>query len=127
MTPERIEQERKAFEEWYYDSIGDTRLPLDKHENGCYCNPNAEDMFTAWCAAKSHSAQSEWISVEERLPEEKRHYLTCHAGGVARVCQFDGKKFSYWEYDEEEWEFVEVICIPDYWQPLPEPPETRGK
>ena len=127
MTPERIEQERKAFEEWYYDSIGDTRLPLDKYENGCYCNPNAEDMFTAWCAAKSHSAQSEWISVEERLPEEKRHYLTCHAGGVARVCQFDGKKFSYWEYDEEEWEFVEVICIPDYWQPLPEPPETRGK
>jgi hypothetical protein len=65
--------------------------------------------------------------VEERLPEEKRNYLTCHAGGVARVCQFDGKKFSYWEYDEEEWEFVEVICIPDYWQPLPEPPETRGK
>jgi len=127
MTPARIEQERKAFEEWYYDSIGDTRLPLDKHENGCYCNPNAEDMFTAWCAAKSRPAQSEWISVEERLPEEKRHYLTCHAGGVARVCQFDGKKFSYWEYDEEEWEFVEVICIPDYWQPLPEPPETRGK
>ena len=101
MTPARIEQERKAFEEWYYDSIGDTRLPLDKHENGCYCNPNAEDMFTAWCAAKSRPAQSEWISVEERLPEEKRHYLTCHAGGVARVCQFDGKKFSYWEYDEE--------------------------
>ncbi len=64
MTPERIEQERKAFEEWYYDSIGDTRLPLDKYENGCYCNPNAEDMFTAWCAAKSHSAQPEWISVE---------------------------------------------------------------
>lgn len=127
MTPERIEQERKAFEEWHYDSIGDTRLPLDKHENGCYCNPIAEDMFTAWCAAKSRPAQSEWISVEERLPEEKRHYLTCHAGGVARVCQFDGKKFSYWEYDEEEWEFVEVICIPDYWQPLPEPPETRGK
>ena len=45
MTPERIEQERKAFEEWYYDSIGDTRLPLDKYENGCYCNPIAEDML----------------------------------------------------------------------------------
>lgn len=127
MTPERIEQERKAFEEWYYDSIGDTRLPLGKYENGCYCNPIAEDMFAAWCAAKSHSAQSEWISVEERLPEEKRNYLTCYAGSVARVCQFDGKKFSYWEYDEEEWEFIEVICSPDYWQPLPEPPETRGK
>lgn len=68
MTPERIEQERKAFEEWYYESIGDKRLPLDKHENGCYCNPEEENMFTAWCAAKSHAAQSEWISVKDRLP-----------------------------------------------------------
>ena len=127
MTPERIEQERKAFEEWYYDSIGDTRLSLDKYENECYCNPIAEDMFAAWCAAKSHSAQSEWISAKDKLPEEKSRYLTCYVGSVARVCQFDGKKFSYWEYDEEVWEFVEVICIPDYWQPLPEPPETRGK
>lgn len=47
MTPEEIELERKAFEKWYYDSVGDIRFPLDKYENGCYCNSIAEDMFTA--------------------------------------------------------------------------------
>ena len=122
MTPERIEQERVEFEKHIPESRimeYETRL-----KNGEYAYYHIKFAWEMW---QARAAQSEWISVAEKLPEEKRHYLTCHAGGVARVCQFDGKKFSYWEYDEEEWEFVEVICIPDYWQPLPEPPETRSK
>lgn len=122
MTPERIEQERAKFEKNIHES-GITSYK-QRLKSGEYAYEHIEFAWEMW---QDRAAQSEWISVEERLPEEKRHYLTCHAGGVARVCQFDGKKFSYWEYDEEEWEFVEVICIPDYWQPLPEPPETRGK
>ena len=122
MTPERIEQERAKFEKNIHES-GITSYK-QRLKSGEYAYEHIEFAWGMW---QARAAQSEWISVEERLPEEKRHYLTCHAGGVARVCQFDGKKFSYWEYDEEEWEFVEVICIPDYWQPLPEPPETRGK
>ena len=122
MTPERIEQERAKFEKNIPES-GITNYK-QRLKSGEYAYDHIKFAWGMW---QARAAQSEWISVEERLPEEKRHYLTCHAGGVARVCQFDGKKFSYWEYDEEEWEFVEVICIPDYWQPLPEPPETRGK
>lgn len=122
MTPEKIEQERAKFEKNIHES-GITSYK-QRLKSGEYAYEHIEFAWEMW---QARAAQSEWISVEERLPEEKRHYLTCHAGGVARVCQFDGKKFSYWEYDEEEWEFVEVICIPDYWQPLPEPPETRGK
>lgn len=122
MTPERIEQERAKFEKNIHES-GITSYK-QRLKSGEYAYEHIEFAWEMW---QARAAQSEWISVEERLPEEKRNYLTCHAGGVARVCQFDGKKFSYWEYDEEEWEFVEVICIPDYWQPLPEPPETRGK
>ena len=122
MTPERIEQERAKFEKNIHES-GITSYK-QRLKSGEYAYEHIEFAWEMW---QDRAAQSEWISVEERLPEEKRHYLTCHAGGVARVCQFDGKKFSYWEYDEEEWDFVEVICIPDYWQPLPEPPETRGK
>ena len=122
MTPERIEQERAKFEK----NIPESGIINYKQrlKSGEYAYDHIKFAWKMW---QARAAQSEWISVEERLPEEKRHYLTCHAGGVARVCQFDGKKFSYWEYDEEEWDFVEVIFIPDYWQPLPEPPETRGK
>ena len=122
MTPERIEQERAKFEKNIPES-GITNYK-QRLKSGEYAYDHIKFAWKMW---QARATQSEWISVEERLPEEKRNYLTCHAGGVARVCQFDGKKFSYWEYDEEEWEFVEVICIPDYWRPLPEPPETRGK
>lgn len=122
MTPERIERERAKFEKNIPES-GITNYK-QRLKSGEYAYDHIKFAWKMW---QARATQSEWISVEERLPEEKRNYLTCHAGGVARVCQFDGKKFSYWEYDEEEWEFVEVICIPDYWQPLPEPPEMRGK
>lgn len=121
MTPERIEQERKAFEEWYYDSIGDTRLPLDKYENGCYCNPIAEDMFAVWCAAKSHSAQSEWISVEERLPKINTYVLAVtHRGLVIsdRVCDYGRGK---------EWVSGHSDNPITHWQPLPEPPAGGAK
>ena len=122
MTPERIERERAKFEKNIPES-GITNYK-QRLKSGEYAYDHIKFAWKMW---QARATQSEWISVEERLPEEKRNYLTCHAGGVARVCQFDGKKFSYWEYDEEEWKFVEVICIPDYWQPLPEPPEMRGK
>lgn len=55
MTDGKEDLERKAFEEWYYESIGDKQLPLDKYENGCFCNPEAENMYLAWCAAKSRA------------------------------------------------------------------------
>ena len=122
MTPERIEQERKAFEEWYYDSIGDTQLPLDKYENGCYCNPSAEDMFTAWCAAKSHSAQPEWISVEDRLPDECSMVFIWSGGDDVTLSAHNS--ICGWAFIDQK-DAEKVKC----WSPviLPDPPETRGK
>ena len=120
MTPERIEQERQAFETHFsgLKEIGSLR----RKENGHYVYDHIQ---LAWLAWRARAAQSEWISAKDKLPEEKSRYLTCYVGSVARVCQFDGKKFSYWEYDEEEWDFVEVIFIPDYWQPIPAAPTTN--
>lgn len=117
MTPER--QERKAFEEWYYESIGDKRLPLDKYENGCYCNPEEENMFTAWCAAKSHAAQSEWINVEDRLPENNTYVLAVTSRGLViidRVCDYGRGK---------EWVSGHSDNPITHWQPLPAPPTTN--
>ena len=120
MTPERIEQERQAFETHFpgLKEIGSLR----RKENGHYVYDHIE---LAWLAWRARAAQSDWISVKDRLPEEVRNYLACNAGGVVRVCRFDGKKFSYWEYDEEEWEDIEVSYSPDYWQPIPSAPPTN--
>ena len=124
MTPERIEQERKAFEEWYCSKTSES-IGLKRYPNGRFRNPETENMYLAWCAAKSHAEQSEWISVEDRLPEKEGYYLTCAIGCAVKNCQFDGTYFSYQQYDEEEWEFVEVIWFPDYWLSIPLPPTTN--
>ncbi|WP_179209332.1 DUF551 domain-containing protein [Eikenella corrodens] len=125
MTPERIERERRAFEEWYsraYLPAAAHGRTFSKYQAGTYRLQHVHDAWQTW---QARAAQSEWISVKDRMPGEVRNYLTCNAGGVVRVCRFDGKNFSYWEYDEEEWEDIEVIYFPDYWQPIPTAPTTN--
>ena len=49
-----VHAERKAFEEWYCSSISES-IGLERYPNGCFCNPETENMYLAWCAAKSHA------------------------------------------------------------------------
>jgi len=120
MTPERVEQERAKFEKNIPESgIANYKRRL---RNGDYAYDLIKFAWEMWLA---RAAQSEWISVEDRLPKEVRFYLTCNADGVVRFSQFNGKNFSYWEYDEEDGEDIEVIYFPNYWQPLPDPPTTN--
>ena len=123
MTPKRIEQERKAFEEWISNPV--PTVPIDrcqKQKDGRYAYDHIEFAWRAW---QARASQSEWISVEDRLPEKEGYYLTCAIGCAVKNCQFDGTYFSYQQYDEEEWEFVEVIWFPDYWLSIPLPPTTN--
>ncbi|WP_314252886.1 DUF551 domain-containing protein [Eikenella halliae] len=123
MTPERIEQERQLFEAWISNPA--PPLPIDhcqKQKDGRYAYDHIEFAWRAW---QAKAAQSAWISVEDRMPEKEGYYLTCAIGCAVRVCRFDGKNFSYWEYDEEEWEDIEVTYFPDYWQPIPTAPTTN--
>lgn len=66
MTPERIEQERKAFEEWYASNYLPTPArgrTFNKYPSGVYCLQHAQDAWQAW---QARAAQSEWISVADR-------------------------------------------------------------
>lgn len=66
MTPERIEQERKAFEEWYASNYLPTPMhgrTFNKYPTGVYCLQHAQDAWQAW---QARAAQSEWISVADR-------------------------------------------------------------
>ena len=125
MTPERIERERKAFEAWYSRAYLPTAAhgrTFSKYQAGTYRLQHVHDAWQAW---QARASQSEWISVEDRLPEKEGYYLTCAIGCAVKNCQFDGTYFSYQQYDEEEWEFVEVIWFPDYWLSIPLPPTTN--
>ena len=60
-----------------------------------------------------------WISVEERLPESEVPVLLLYKSGYRVI--------GYWYDDFAEWDDMSdaQISHPDFWMPLPEPPETE--
>ena len=72
---------------------------------------------------KKLEAQSEWISVDDRLPEESRQYLTWHGfyyGIHDYSVEKQGWNILYCEDRETE---VKTVT---HWKPLPEPPKMKG-
>ena len=74
----------------------------------------------------------QWISVDDRLPEESGLYITfgCTAVPVRMPHNFDkdmGKFGVWWDYDTDgkkhpRYRFIEAEDI-THWMPLPEPPK----
>lgn len=122
MTPERIEQERKAFEGWYASTYLPTPMhgrTFNKYPTGVYCLQHVQDAWQAW---QARAAQSEWISVEERLPDECNMVFIWLGGDDVTLSAYDS--ICGWAFiDQMDAEKVK------FWSPviLPEPPETRGK
>jgi len=61
---------------------------------------------------------SEWISVDDRLPEEGAWYLCYHSDFDIEVLTFDPDD-KIWENDY--YSHIEVT----HWMPLPAPPEEK--
>lgn len=62
--------------------------------------------------------KSEWISVDERLPDENGRFLTVDKIGDMMVC--------YWE---KHFGWFASVCNKNaitHWMPLPEPPKMKG-
>ena len=72
MTLEQIEQERKAFEEFMRSQNDGDRLELDA--DGYYADVSIEYAWSGW---KARAKQTEWIAVEEQLPQANKY-----VGGV---------------------------------------------
>ena len=62
----------------------------------------------------------EWISVEERYPEDQQHVLIAYKDNDYVSIGYFDEGFAEWDslYDNE-------IVRPDYWMPLPEPPKEE--
>ena len=95
-------------------------------------------MYKEWVQSAIASAPTitqpnEWISVEDRLPElPDRKWcevmvITAQKGdNKSRVMIYEravvrGKQVERWKY---HWDRIADIT-PDFWMPLPEPPESR--
>ena len=65
MTPERIEQERLAFEAWMAELYPTN--PQTERVGDEYSRLGTQYKWEGW---QAKAAQSEWISVEDSLPED---------------------------------------------------------
>ena len=68
----------------------------------------------------SHMDEAEndgWISVDERLPEEKTEVLCCFEDGTVQTLWQDWKRYGFGDYLDDDLNPTQVIA----WQPLPEP------
>ena len=83
--------------------------------------PNPSERAIRWkrelmCAIEHLGA--EWISVDERLPDENGRFLTVDKKGDMMVC--------YWE---KHFGWFAMVCNKNaitHWMPLPEPPDMKG-
>ena len=115
MTPEKIEQERLAFEAWISNPA--PPLPIDpcqKQEDGRYVYDYIEGAWQAW---KARAAQSEWISVKDQLPDTETTVLVCNERGEI-FTSWASDVDVFWFYLEEDDNRI------THWQPLPAPPTT---
>lgn len=92
-------------EHWYYDEISCT-AELDEQKT-------AKNLYDA-----GYRKQSEWISVEDRLPEKN-----------VRVLVYIKSSRSYTRFDTDRLDdrgFVRWFNDVTHWMPLPEPPKMKG-
>ena len=112
MTPERIEQERKAFEAWMAELYPTN--PQTERVGDEYSRLGTQYKWEGW---QARAAQSEWISVEDRLPESSGRYLVYDAYYIAIGT-------TYYNAERRAW----VVGYADkitHWQLLPAPPTTN--
>ena len=85
-----------------------------QHENSCLYQDIACGLYR-----EDYRKQSEWISVEERLPEKYAYVIVCDEDGTV------GEAFCYKE-GGFEWMYSQEIAFVTHWMPLPEPPKMKG-
>lgn len=64
--------------------------------------------------------KQEWISVEDRLPEEREHVIVFGEDGLVGEA-WHKKEGLFWWMDDRD-----GIAAATHWMPLPEPPKMKG-
>ena len=116
MTPEQIEKERVAFEAWMAELYPTN--PQTERVGDEYSRLGTQYKWEGW---QAKAAQSEWISVEDKLPELNKEVLVVWSDseiGFASRIKSECKE-ERWNWDIAA--FGETIT---HWQPLTEPPKA---
>lgn len=106
--------------------------PCSLNKSGRMCDSVREQAEALYEAGYR---KQEWISVEERLPEndygkhwkERQHYLVMtEPSGLMRVARFGSKEFPWWIDSHDTVMTSANYAKVTHWMPLPEPPNKGG-
>ena len=125
MTPERIEQEREKFEAWMAELYPTN--PQTERVGDEYSRLGTQYKWEGW---QAKAAQSEWISVEDRLPGIGEFVLVFRNwDGKLSQCVDRLELHHDCEKPEGEQDWYDFLYSDIYevthWQPLPAPPTTN--
>lgn len=105
-------------------------------ENECFKNKDGFADCEACEACLLYDAgyrkQSEWISVEERLPtaeENDRGLVGIVNGHNGKIGFIDAIILVYYDFEERDWwseDYNITNCKVEYWMPIPESPKMKG-
>ena len=86
--------------------------------------PNPDAYAVMWrkeiTDALVNYRKQEWISVEDRLPEEREHVIVFGEDGLVGEA-WHKKEGLFWWMDDRD-----GIAAATHWMPLPEPPKMKG-
>ena len=70
---------------------------------------------------------SQWISVEDRLPEKRNDVLMYFDSGNMAVGFWhdQDEHITFWHAYIDDGFYIDCDCIPTHWMPLPESPEIE--
>lgn len=94
---------------------------------------NIDELAKELCGGRPK--QSEWISVEDRLPEndygkhwkERKYYLVMtEPSGLMRVARFGSKEHPWWIDSHNTVMTSANYAKVTHWMPIPEPPKMKG-
>lgn len=99
---------------------------------GCYCieNPCHNQMIAEKLYNVGYRKQ-EWISVDERLPEDNGDELILHTEdgcvGAGRFAIYGGEAlFSWMDNEGSDFYYLGTDSKVTHWMPLPEAPKMKG-
>lgn len=121
-----IEKQIDEMANTYYEAMLKARGTLGSMNEG------APKWYAKAFYEAGYRKQSEWISVEERLPtvEENENGLVGIVNGYNGKIRFtDAIILVDYCFEEKEWwsqDYDLTDCKVEYWMPLPEAPKMKG-
>lgn len=97
------------------------RNAVDSEQYAHICSRES-GFLTAFSIVKQHQGESDWVSVDERLPDESGEYLVYCIGDSGFAKDRKARSVMLFNVEKNIWASLSPIFKVTHWQALPNPP-----